>query len=51
MSLLRKNLFKKAPTKELTQQEVEEQHIVFFSDANLTNESWQIAKIEHQLHN
>lgn len=44
-------MFKKAPTKELTQQEVEEQYIASSSDVNLTNESLQIAKIECQLQN
>lgn len=51
MSLLRKILFKKAPIKELTQQEIEEQHITSSNDSNLTNESLQIAKIEKQLQN
>lgn len=51
MSLLRKILFKKAPTKELSQHEVEEQHKASSNDVNLTNEYLQIAKIEHQLQN
>lgn len=51
MSLLRNILFKRALIKELSQQEVEEEHTASSNDSNLTNESLQIAKIERQLQN
>ena len=50
-NFLKKILSSKSSSKDLTQKEIEEQHIAFSSESDVTNESIHIAKIENDFLN